>query len=257
MMWRIAKAWGYTEEDASAGLDLPQVPRPKQPYFTATQMGRIIRSTAEPEATFYWLAAETGLRAGELAGLRKTDLDLANQRLSVAQSIWRGTPQTPKTESSLRTLSISRQLTNRLRAHVARRSATESPFVFCTRTGSPWDANLFVKRKLWSTLESLGFPRCGLHAFRHGNATLMDTLGVPLKVKQYRLGHSRAGDITTDVYTHFQIGADVDVACRLGAVLSWESKKFFALNLPPIKRASCGVQEALDSKQLIGCGGQI
>ncbi len=257
MMWRIAKAWGYTEEDVSSGLDLPQVPRPKQPFLTVTQMGRIIRCTAEPQATFYWLAAETGLRAGELAGLRKTDLDLANQRLSVAQSIWRGTAQTPKTESSLRTLSISRQLTNRLRVHVARRPTTESPFVFCTRTGSPWDANLLVKRKLWSSLETLGLPHCGLHAFRHGNATLMDTLGVPLKVKQYRLGHSRAGDITTDVYTHFQIGGDEDVARRLGAVLSKESKKFFALNLPKIKRASCGVQEALDSKQLFGCGGQI
>src|SRR5882762_1642106 len=44
MMWRIAKAWGYTEEDVSSGLDLPQVPRPKQPYLTATQMGRILRS---------------------------------------------------------------------------------------------------------------------------------------------------------------------------------------------------------------------
>ena len=111
---------------------------------------------------------------------------------------------------------------------------------------------MVVKRKLWSTLETLGFPRCGLHAFRHGNATLMDALGVPLKVRQYRLGHSRAGDITTDVYTHFQIGGDDDVARRLGTVLSKETSKFFALNLPKTKRASCGVQEALETKQQIG-----
>ena len=257
MMWRIAKAWGYTEEDVTSGLDLPRLPRPKQPFLTATQMGRIIRNATEPQATFYWLAAETGLRAGELAGLRRTDLDLAKQRLCVAQSVWRGTTQTPKTESSLRTLSISRQLANRFRVHLARRPTKESPFVFSTRTGSPWDANLLVKRKLWSTLETLGFARCGLHAFRHGNATLMDTLGVPLKAKQYRLGHSRAGDITTDVYTHFQIGGDEEVARRLGAVLSKECSKFFALNLPKSKKASCGVQEALETKQLIGCGGQI
>jgi integrase len=108
MMWRIAKAWGYAEEDVSSGLDLPHVSRPKQPFLTATQMGRIIRIATEPQATFYWMAAETGLRAGELAGLRKLDVDLANRRLSVEQSIWKGAVQTPKTESSVRTLSISR-----------------------------------------------------------------------------------------------------------------------------------------------------
>jgi len=256
-MWRIAKAWGYTEVDVSSGLDLPQVPRPKQPFLTAAQMGRIIGTAAEPQATFYWVAAETGLRAGELAGLRKTDVDLANRRLSVEQSIWKGAVQTPKTESSVRTISISRQLANRLSAHLTRKLRSETVFVFCTRTGSPWDANMVVKRKLWSTLKTLGFPRCGLHAFRHGNATLMDALGVPLKVRQSRLGHSRSGDITTDVYTHFQIEGHDDAASRLGSVLSKEASNSLPLTCPKTKRASCGVQEALESKQENGCGGWI
>jgi integrase len=257
MMWRIAKAWGYTEEDVSSGLDLPHVPRPKQPFLTATQMGRIIRIATEPQATFYWMAAETGLRAGEVAGLRKLDVDLANRRLSVEQSIWKGDVQTPKTESSVRTLSISRPLAKRLSTHLTKRGGSETMFVFSTRTGSPWDANMVVKRKLWSTLKTLGLPRCGLHAFRHGNATLMDALGVPLKVRQYRLGHSRVGDITTDVYTHFQIGEDGDVARRLGTVLSKEASNSLPLTCPKQKRASCGVQEALETKRAIGCGGQI
>ncbi len=257
MMWRIAKAWGYTDEDVSIGLDLPQVTRPRQPFFTATQMGSIIKVAVEPQATFYWLAAETGLRAGELVALRKSDLDLAKCRLSVSQSLWKGSVQTPKTESSVRTLSISRQLAKRISTHLMRKPNRESEFVFYTRTGSPWDPNLVVKRKLWSILEALEYPRCGLHAFRHGNATLMDALGVPLKVRQYRLGHSRAGDITTDVYTHFQIGGDDGVASKLGSVLSKEVAKFFALNLPKTKRAPGGVPKALENKHKIGCGGQI
>jgi hypothetical protein len=85
----------------------------------------------------------------------------------------------------------------------------------------------------------------------------MDALGVPLKARQYRLGHSRAGDITTDAYTHFQIGRDNEVANRLGSVLSKEAAEFFALNLPKTKRASGGVPKALENKQQIGCGGQI
>jgi hypothetical protein len=57
LMWRIAKAWGYMEEDVSSGLDLPQVPRSKQPYLTATQTGRIFRIDTELQATFYWLTS--------------------------------------------------------------------------------------------------------------------------------------------------------------------------------------------------------
>jgi integrase len=163
----------------SLGLDLP-LTRPKQPFFTGAQMGRIIKVTMEPQATFYWVAAETGLRAGELVALRKSDLDLAKGRLSVGQSIWKSAVQAPKTESSVRTLSISRQLAKRFSTHLMRKPNRESEFVFCTRTGSPWNPNLLVKRKLWSTRETLEYPRCGLHAFRHGNATLMDALGLPL-----------------------------------------------------------------------------
>jgi hypothetical protein len=53
--------------------------------------------------------------------------------------------------------------------------------IFATRNGTPWDANLLVKRKLQPILKSLGIRRCGLHAFRHANETLMDRLGVPLR----------------------------------------------------------------------------
>ena len=62
--------------------------------------------------------------------------------------------------------------------------------LFATRNGTPWDANLLVKRKLYPLLDSLGIERGGLHAFRHTNSTLMDRLGAPFKVRQQRLGHS-------------------------------------------------------------------
>lgn len=134
MMWRIAKAWGYTEQDVTSGLDLPWLRRPRPAFFNARQMGLIIATAKEPPATFYWLAAETGLRAGELCGLRKTDVDLENGRLSVEQSIWHGavpTPTpTPKTESAVRTISISPELPKRLSIHLARKRWSESEFVF-------------------------------------------------------------------------------------------------------------------------------
>ena len=60
--------------------------------------------------------------------------------------------------------------------------------------------------------------RGGLHAFRHANITLMDRLGVPLKLRQQRVGHSE-GSLTLDVYTHVDSEDDVQFAERLGGIL--------------------------------------
>jgi integrase len=75
-----------------------------------------------------------------------------------------------------------------------------------------------VKRKLNPLLDSLGIERGSLHAFRHANITLMDRLGVPLKLRQQRVGHSEAS-LTLDVYTHVVSEDDVRFAEQLGAIL--------------------------------------
>ena len=84
---------------------------------------------------------------------------------------------------------------------MARWTPNERGLLFVTRNGTPWDANLVVKRKLYPLLDSLGIERGGLKAFRHANSTLMDRLNVPLKVRQERMGHGDAS-FTLDVYTH-------------------------------------------------------
>jgi integrase len=58
---------------------------------------RIIKAAEDPHKTLYWLAAETGMRAGELFGLRVEDLDLEGCVISVRQTVWRDVIQTPKT----------------------------------------------------------------------------------------------------------------------------------------------------------------
>jgi integrase len=57
--------------------------------------------------------AETGLRAGEIAGLKLTDID--GERLTVNQSVWGGKEQAPKTDNSIRSLALSPQLISLLR----------------------------------------------------------------------------------------------------------------------------------------------
>jgi integrase len=104
-------------------------------------------------------------------------------------------------------------------ADTLRRSKpNQEGLLFATRNGTPWDANLLVKRKLYPLLDSLGIERGGLHAFRHTNSTLMDRLRVPLKIRQQRLGHSDPS-LTLGVYTHVSSADDERFAEQLDGML--------------------------------------
>jgi integrase len=75
-----------------------------------------------------------------------------------------------------------------------------------------------VKRKLRPLLLSLCIEGGGLHGFRHGNASLMDLLSTPMKVRQERLGHSDPR-LTMNVYTHMASADDERIAEQLGDLL--------------------------------------
>jgi len=95
---------------------LPKVVRKARFFFTLDEIQRIIAAASGPLKSFYWLAAETGMRAGELCGLRTEDVDLEQCFVIVKQSVWRGKIQTPKTANSIRQFAISPRLTFHLRA---------------------------------------------------------------------------------------------------------------------------------------------
>jgi integrase len=125
--------------------------------------------------------------------------------------VWRGKFGEPKTANAVRAFAISAPLAARL-------GELGSGLLFHTRNGTPWDANLLVKRKLYPLLDSLGIARGGLHAFRHANASMMDALAVPMKVRQQRLGHSDI-TLTMNVYTHIASEDDTQAAEQIAGVL--------------------------------------
>ena len=122
------------------------------------------------------------MRAGELCGLRAIDFDFERGLVNVQQSVWRGKFQSPKSENAVRCFALSARLLEHIADTLRRSKPNQEGLLFATRNGTPWDANLLVKRKLYPLLDSLGIDRGGLHAFRHTNSTLMDRLSVPLKV---------------------------------------------------------------------------
>jgi integrase len=218
LMLKSARAWGYVSHNAAEGVVLPKPRKARRFFFTVAETIKILGAAPEPYRTFYRLAAETGMRAGELCGIRVDDVDFNRALVSVKQSVWHGKLQEPKSENSVRTFAISSGLLTNLRTLLSIWRPNSHQLLFATRTGSPWDANLLVKRKLRPLLRQLGIQECGLHAFRHFNASLMDELSAPMKVRQQRLGHSDPR-LTMNVYTHVASSDDERIAEEIGGIL--------------------------------------
>jgi integrase len=151
-----------------------------------------------------------------------------------------------------RVFSLSPSLTEHLRPFVKGRAADDPLFLTPGRLskngkriggGVRLEPDNFVKRALKPVLKELGLVG-GAHAFRHGNATLLDSLRAPMAVRQERLGHVDAR--TTMGYTHLVTADDVRVAGELGALLD---KEFLAQDLPKLapdaEKASELVSEAV------------
>ncbi len=169
--------------------------------------------------SWYGLAAETGLRAGELCGLTLDDISLERGTLQVRCSAWRGKLGDPKNENSIRVVELSPQCCKHMETFLRSWRPNELRLLFATKNGTPWDQNLLLRRKFRPLLRALGIevPRGnGFHSFRHANASLMNSFGASHKLRQQRLGHAAGSPITEAIYTHVISEDARRVAAQLG-----------------------------------------
>jgi integrase len=217
-MWRTALAWKYVSHDTFEGVVLPQVGRSESRVYSQEEAVRILRAAREPLRTFLLIAAETGMRPGEVCGLDWKNINLGDGLISVRQSTWHGRIVAPKTTAGIRDFAISPQLVEHLRPMAKREG-----LLFQCKNGRAWKEDKVRQKKLYPLLDVLRIERKGLHAFRHFNATFMDRQNIPLKTRQERLGHSdprlTLGVRNRSGYTHRVSEDDRKAAESLGAVL--------------------------------------
>jgi integrase len=216
-MWHSAQAWGYVQHDPFFGIALPQRGLMQQRFFSLDEMKRIIEAAKEPYKTYYWILAETGVRAGEIGALPVSNVLLEYGAIRITQSVWHGKIQTVKSIKGNRICEISPQLAEHLRGYLRTWKPNSLRLLFATRNGTPWDTDVIRKRKLYPLLNQLNIGRCGFHAFRHGNETVMDQENVPMAVRQDRLGHSDPR--TTMMYSHVASEDGRQFAAKLGSLL--------------------------------------
>ncbi len=150
----------------------------------------------------YILGLTTGMREGELFGLRWADVNLDAGALHLVRQL--------KTRSSRRQVLLVRVAVDALSRHLANQREErrqlgpawdEQGLVFPNTVGRPLHSSNFLQRSFYPLLERAGLPHIRFHDLRHSAATLLLGLGIHPKIVSEMLGHSQIG-ITLDLYSH-------------------------------------------------------
>ena len=167
----------------------------------------------------YYIELATGLRRGELLGLKWEDIDLTAGVIRVRRQVSRidgKIVEAPlKTKNAYRTVTISPQAVEVLNAQKAK---TNDEYVFPSPNGGPISPDS-VNNMLKRVLKRAGIPRVRFHDLRHTFATLALQNGVDIKTVSGMLGHFSAG-FTLDTYAHVTTAAQKEAARTMESILA-------------------------------------
>ena len=160
----------------------------------------------------YRFVLQTGLRTGELIGLKWSDIDFENRTMKIERTMeyrykvgeWRVGP--PKSKSGYRTIPLTDEAIRILENQRSKNKSLKlvpmewKDIVFLCRKGTPVK-NSTYDTGLFKYCDRVGIPRFSMHVLRHTFATRCIEGGMKPKTLQKILGHSNIG-ITMNLYVH-------------------------------------------------------
>lgn len=219
-----AERQGYILKNWCKLVTLPKIEDNKEiKVLTKEEQSKFLEAIKGHELELLFiLALGTGLRLGELLGLKWCDIDFKNNELTVQRSIQRVPifegdkivkyeviEQTPKTKNSNRTLPIPINIINKLKKYKKEQNQlilyigegySNNNYILCDKLGNIIDEKK-PGRNLKSILKKLEIEPMKFHALRHTYATRLFEAGVPPKTVQHLMGHADI-QTTMNIYTH-------------------------------------------------------
>ena len=199
---------------------LPKLEHREMKTLPTEQLTSFLREAKESGVfEMYYIELATGLRRGELLGLKWSDIDLEHGSLRVQRQIARIDGEIVegplKTKNAYRTLPLSADAIDVLKTQ--EKKCGNSQYVFPSPTGGPISPDS-VLHMLHRVLKRAGLPKVRFHDLRHTFATLALQNGVDIKTVSGMLGHFSAG-FTLDTYAHVTTAAQKEAANTMGGVL--------------------------------------
>lgn len=193
-------------------IDCPVVGEQRTPSVVAQQMSLIVERAEGQYRVMFALKAASGLRFGEILGLKIENVVCDCTCLCITEKLWNGEQQDfLKTTNGKRFVELHSSIAALLREHIGER---KSGYVFCTDTGEPLDQSNILSRVLHPILagdentpgivvningKNFQGVKAGAHIFRRFRNSHLRASNVPVGLLKYWMGHSRKQDMT-DVY---------------------------------------------------------
>jgi integrase len=211
--FKQATLWNLVPRNVADAVTPPR-PKRQEMKTLSPEQARTLLQAAEGDRyeALFVLALSTGMRQGELLGLRWQDVDVGNLRI---QSSMQRTKDgfvlaQPKTNKSRRQILLTEQAKSALRQHRVDQGARrlligaawkDMNLVFTNEVGGPVEASHLLRHCFYPLLTRAELPRIRFHDLRHTAATLLLAQGIHPKIVSEMLGHSNIY-ITLDLYSH-------------------------------------------------------
>jgi integrase len=228
-----AVRWGLLIRNPMDAVDPPRVVDAEMVTWSDTQARAFLDAVAGDRLYAMWVLFQTtGVRRGELAGLRWDDVELDRATMAIVRnrvSAGRGkavSTHQPKTRRGRRNVALDVTSVEVLRRHrpvqLEERMRlgpawVDSGYVFCGVDGAALHPDT-ITASFKSIIGNLDVPQIRLHDLRHTSATLALKAGIHPKVVSERFGHATVS-ITLDLYSHVLDGMQAEAAEQIGAVV--------------------------------------
>jgi len=203
---RDATRWNLVSRNVADLVTPPRKARHDFATLSPEQARRFLEAAkGDRLEALYILALTTGMREGELFGLRWADVNFDAGALYLVKHL--------KTSTSRRQVLLVDVAGEALIAHRLRQDEQrgqlgaawdDQDLVFPNTVGRPLHPRNFLRRSFYPLLDRAGLPRIRFHDLRHSAATLLLGLGIHPKIVSELLGHSQIG-ITLDLYSHVTV----------------------------------------------------
>ena len=177
-----------------------KIPKSDVDPFSLEQAQAIIDSVRKDYRNYMTVRFFTGLRSGEIHGLKWKYVDFARRLILVRETIVGGEEEYTKTDSSQRDIQMSQLVHDALQAQ--HKATGHMAYVFCNRAGEPVDTANVTKRVWYPLLRHLGLALRRPYQTRHTAATLWLASGEAPEWIARQLGHAST-EMLFRVYSRF------------------------------------------------------
>ena len=181
------------------------------------QVRALLARLKEPFQTMVLMAVLSGLRRGEIFGLKWKCIDWTERSILVSEASYERHIAAPKTRASRRLVFVDETVMESLKRLRPAQCQPED-LVFCTARGTSLNPNNVLNRVLHPACKLSGVPRVSWHNFRYTYSTWANPTGESIKALQAQLGHTDSR-VTLSVYTQPMPEAQKKMAGKIARVL--------------------------------------